>query len=373
MQRNGRDADYIRVFGSGHDIAKNYLHDTLGGSTVNPSPHIDFLQGWGPGTNNTGGASNVTFEANWAVNPAQWNVGGGPADNHIGSMEDMTGALTVKNNYFANTYLGLILDWTSGSGTFSALNFWGNTVDNSDGAAIEYDCSGACTISATAIQNNQFLDVGHTFHSYLCTFANNLTGYTITQNNAHMRSGAVGTNHCAYTGALQNLNADPLFVAPGTLTGTGGSSHIVAAALCDSVQNSTSISTCGDYHLQAASPDRTNGTDLSGSGVTTDYYGLARGTTPSIGAVSAVLPLTLTPPTLAFGNQTINQSSGPQVATLTNNTASTIAVSIAVPPTGFTQTNTCGASLAINTSCTISVTFTPTLVQAYSGNLTVTY
>jgi hypothetical protein len=43
-----------------------------------------------------------------------------------------------------------------------------------------------------------------------------------------------------------------------------------------------------------------------------------------------------------------------------------------VAPTGYSQTNTCGTTLAVGASCSVTVTFTPTAQQAYSGNLQVT-
>jgi hypothetical protein len=38
----------------------------------------------------------------------------------------------------------------------------------------------------------------------------------------------------------------------------------------------------------------------------------------------------------------------------------------------FTKTTTCGSTLAAGATCTITVTFTPTALVAYSGSLNVT-
>lgn len=72
----------------------------------------------------------------------------------------------------------------------------------------------------------------------------------------------------------------------------------------------------------------------------------------------------LSPATLIFGDQTVGTTSVPKTVTLYNK--ATIAVSIdGISVTGadigdFTQTNTCGSSVAAGASCSITVTFTPT-------------
>ena len=82
------------------------------------------------------------------------------------------------------------------------------------------------------------------------------------------------------------------------------------------------------------------------------------------------LALTLTP-SANFGNVTVGTVSSPQVFTLGNpNSTAVNLVSADVSP-GFTFTSTCGAQLAGNSTCQLNVFFTPTLVQAYSGALTI--
>jgi hypothetical protein len=76
--------------------------------------------------------------------------------------------------------------------------------------------------------------------------------------------------------------------------------------------------------------------------------------------------ITLSPLHLDFRNQPTGVTSDPQVSTL-NNTGSTSLTIPSVSVTGtnsgdFAQTNNCGASLQPGTSCSITVTFTPTAV-----------
>ncbi len=87
--------------------------------------------------------------------------------------------------------------------------------------------------------------------------------------------------------------------------------------------------------------------------------------------------ITVNPSTvLAFGSQPVNTTStSAQVVTLTNNGAATF--TFGMPLTSFTSSaytataSTCGATLAVGASCTISVVFTPTAGGAMPATLTI--
>jgi len=85
---------------------------------------------------------------------------------------------------------------------------------------------------------------------------------------------------------------------------------------------------------------------------------------------------TLTPNTIAFGNQELGAGSTPQVITLFNNGQSSLAITninFTGPQAGdFAETNTCGSSVAAGTNCTISVTFTPAATGTRSASLSIT-
>jgi hypothetical protein len=75
---------------------------------------------------------------------------------------------------------------------------------------------------------------------------------------------------------------------------------------------------------------------------------------------------------LAFGNQQ-TKTSASQTVTLTNNAkTSTSITSIVSNLSMFSQTNTCGTKLGAGKSCTVTVTFTPSLAATFSGTLTFT-
>jgi hypothetical protein len=92
---------------------------------------------------------------------------------------------------------------------------------------------------------------------------------------------------------------------------------------------------------------------------------------------SGVLPVTLTPATLAFGDENVGTTSAPETETVTNNqkVALTIdSITITGADAGdFAETGTtCGSTLAAGAKCTITLTFTPVATGARSATLKLT-
>jgi len=96
---------------------------------------------------------------------------------------------------------------------------------------------------------------------------------------------------------------------------------------------------------------------LTGTGVATPAAGLA-------------------PSSASFSNQNVGTSSFAQTLTLTNSGSGPLSISniatTGTNPGDFTTTNNCGGSVALGTSCSIAVVFSPTAVGSRSATLTVT-
>jgi len=86
---------------------------------------------------------------------------------------------------------------------------------------------------------------------------------------------------------------------------------------------------------------------------------------------SGVFAVSLAPASVNFASRTVGTTSNATNVTLTNNTASSVTISSVSITGDFAQTNTCGSSVAAKGKCTISVTFTPTVVGTRTGTLTV--
>jgi Bacterial Ig-like domain (group 2) len=89
---------------------------------------------------------------------------------------------------------------------------------------------------------------------------------------------------------------------------------------------------------------------------------------PGVHAQTATLSAT----THTFGSLAVSATSGTSTVRLTNSgTAALTGIGISAS-TDFAQTHTCGTSLAGHSNCTISITFTPTVIGAVTGAVTIT-
>jgi Abnormal spindle-like microcephaly-assoc'd, ASPM-SPD-2-Hydin/Beta-propeller repeat/Protein of unknown function (DUF1573) len=75
---------------------------------------------------------------------------------------------------------------------------------------------------------------------------------------------------------------------------------------------------------------------------------------------------------LTFSNQAQGMASAAQTVTLTNSGTAALNISSISASGDFKATSACGGTVAVNASCTVSVTFTPTATGNRTGTLTVT-
>jgi len=88
-------------------------------------------------------------------------------------------------------------------------------------------------------------------------------------------------------------------------------------------------------------------------------------TTGSSGTPGASLSAT----NLAFGSQIVNTKSASQSVSLTNTGTASLNISSITPSKDYSQSNTCGTSVTANNSCTITVTFQPTVTGTDNGTI----
>src|SRR5215469_5509117 len=87
-------------------------------------------------------------------------------------------------------------------------------------------------------------------------------------------------------------------------------------------------------------------------------------------------PVALSPSTLTFATQFVGTSSAAQSVTLNNYGTVTLGITsvgfTGADPGDFTETKTCGSSVAPGASCTISITFKPTQLGSRTAMLSIT-
>ena len=316
---------------------------------------------------------------------------------------------TVKNNYFRNTGDDSIAIW-SYPATDSNITLENNTIDVSTLANGIAEYGGTNNTiennvvadtnalgSGLDISNEQFLSGGFT----------PLAGTITVTGNYLIRDGQYNPNWAHPMGALQidpydfsfsnvtiNISGGAILDSPyeaiELVSGDGEGNTISGVNISNiNVQNAgTTV-----FQAETAGSASVSGVTASGIGVAGTYndeydsgtytpgaftFNLGTGnsgwsTTPVLTAFpNPAQPGSLTDSTsvLNFGDVNSGSTSAAQTVTVTNPGPSAAAISSLSATGPFSQTNTCGSSLAANASCTISVKFAPTSGGALTGSVT---
>ena len=189
-------------------------------------------------------------------------------------------------------------------------------------------------------------------------------GIQITPTTLNFGSQAIATTSFGQTITIQNTGTANLVISNITTTGdfttTGSCASVPAGSNCSLTVTFTPIAT-------GARTGTITLTDNVGSGSQSQLINLS--------GVGTQAGATLTPSVQTFPSTLVTSTSFVQNVTLTN-TGTASLTGIAVSILGdFTQNSTCPitpATLAPNATCTISVTYAPTVAGAESGSLIVT-
>jgi hypothetical protein len=191
---------------------------------------------------------------------------------------------------------------------------------------------------------------------------------TLTPTTVAFGNQAVSTTSSAQTVVLSNTgNASLTGIAvsltganPGDFADTSACGTTLAAGASCNISVTFTPASAANFTATLSVADNAAGSpqtaSLTGTGTTTP-----------------VPVATLTPSTVAFGNQTVGTTSAAQTLTLSN-TGNAVLNITSITPAGapFTQvSSTCGATLAASASCTLSYAFSPTATGNFTGSVTV--
>jgi Ca2+-binding RTX toxin-like protein len=175
---------------------------------------------------------------------------------------------------------------------------------------------------------------------------------------------SVGGASATQTVTLTNGGGAPLTFSFAT-TGTGFST--APTSTCANPGTLNAAASCTIDVVFASATPATGALTITSNATGPASVVTLTGTTPAVPAPVAAL----TPTALTFSS-TVGVASAIQTATLQNTGNAPLAITgIVAAGTGFTQTNTCGTSLAAAASCTISVRFTPAAAGASAGTVTI--
>ncbi len=204
--------------------------------------------------------------------------------------------------------------------------------------------------------------------SYQATYGQPLQ-ISVTPSSLAFSTQNVGTSSTALSITLSNANASAIAISSIAITGTN-SSDFSQTNTCGTSLAPASNCTISATFSPAAAGSRSAAVTISDSATGSPQNVTLTGTATAPATVS------VTPAVLTFASQTVGTSSSAQSVTLSNTggTAANLS-SIAITGTNsgdFTQTTTCGASLAVGSTCTVTVVFKPTAAGTRSAATTIT-
>jgi trimeric autotransporter adhesin len=181
---------------------------------------------------------------------------------------------------------------------------------------------------------------------------------------------AVGSQSAAQTFTLSNTGNAPMTSSGVTFTGTNPADFSVSSTTCGATLAAGASCSFAVIFKPAAAGSRSAVLDVADNAAGSPQTATLSGT-----GIAVTPQAVLTPTVLAFAATTSGTTAASQQVRLSNpgNGPLTISgISITGANAGdFAQTNNCGASLAVNASCTIAVTFSPQSAGAFAASLSI--
>ncbi|MFC1430193.1 choice-of-anchor D domain-containing protein [Streptacidiphilus sp. N1-3] len=307
---------------------------------------------------------------------------------------------TVTNSDIRNTGDDGIATWAdSGKGADANDTISNNTVQDqilANGIAIYGGHDN--TVTGNLVQDTGLAQGGGI--TVAQRFTSTPVGLTTVSNNTMIRDGSLDPNWQFGVGALWFDGSQGAVTGPVNVTNA-----LIEQSPYEAVQwvegtvsgvslNNVTIAGTGTFALQEQTGGAATFTNVTATGVgaSSPIYNCEGGNfvvtdgggnsgitgTPVCGPWPAPVfppyPVTgvqASPSALNFGSVATGATSAAQTVTVSNPTGSAASVSSIAASGDFSQTNTCGSSIAANGSCTVSVKFAPTATGARSGSLTV--
>ncbi len=324
----------------------------------------------------TGATGSTDFPT---ANPLQPSYGGGNYDAFVAKLNPTGSALVYS------TYLG-------GSGGDEGTSIAADSAGNAyvTGATSSTDFPTANPLQANCDGCNESLGVSDAFVAKLNPSGGALVystylggsgddeGISIAVDSAGNASVTGGTSSADFptVNPLQancdncSSNNGDAFV---TQLNSVGSALVYSTYLggsSDDYGSSIAVDAAGNVYVTGG----TSSTDFpTANPLQPGYGGTNAGSGHGDAFVAKISPavFSLSPTSLTFNPQNIGSTSVAQALTLNITGEGTLLISSIGVSGDFAQTNNCGSSLAQNSSCTISVTFTPTTTGSRNGSITI--
>ncbi len=267
----------------------------------------------------------------------------------------------VPQTAYAGQGLFLTEITPTGSGLlYSTDSFGGNslTIDSSDNLYLAASATNGYTTTTGAFQPTC---VTSCVNAIVTKF---VPGDQVWPTVLNFGNQTVGITSQALTTSLTNSGPTGLNITSIVIAGTNSSDF-------------TETNNCGAELLAGSSCTITITTTPTAAGnrnANLDITDAAANSPQSVSLLSVgLLPaVTLSPTSLTFPTQVVFTASKAQTVTLTNTGLGTLSITNISVSSPFSQTNTCGTSVAAGASCTLTLIFRPAKIGTQTGSLSIT-
>jgi hypothetical protein len=380
---------------TGADTARDSCDGGFGGPPI-------WYRNWIEYTQNGGILNGITsYHDNMVTNVVtsyqQYNTSNVFSPAHTNGLElnAQSTDVLVYNNVFRHLGTGTLTFWCA---TNAGVNCYGfnnvfydtdvnNILDPAQSVTNNGCAHGAtyCNVAGNFFYFNNTIECGQDANpNAICQGSNAAITAITHQNNHYITSGSLNAappTPTLTTNILQNkatangqgYNSGQTYAFYPTTGGSTIGAGTSLTSLCTTINalNAAAGTACLLDTTYGVSIDRTTWT-VTGPARTA----VARKATPDASAyefTAGASPAdSFAPTSLAFGNQVQGTSSAPQTIVLTNVGTGTLTISSIVASSDYSDTSTCGGTLGASLSCNIVVTFSPTILGADNGTITVT-
>jgi formiminotetrahydrofolate cyclodeaminase len=358
----------------------------------NPAPRLTSLS---PASAVAGaGSQTLTLTgANFVASSTVTYNGVGHAATFVSSTQ-LTISLSATDQATAGSYAVVVTNPAPGGGTSSALTFAVNNpaptlTSLSPASAVVGAGSQTLTLTGTNFLASSTVTYNGVGHTATLVSSTQLTISLSATDQATAGSYAVvvtnpapgGGTSSALSFAVNNPAPTLTSLSPASAVAGAGSQTLTLTGT--NFLSSSTVTYNGVVHTAtfASSTQLTislSGTDQATAG---SYAVVVTNPAPG-GGTSSALNFTvggpivsLSPTSLAFGNQSADMTSAAQTVTLSNTGNAALSITslgfTGTNASDFDESNTCGSSLAAGANCTIAVMFTPSIVGTEAASLSI--
>jgi hypothetical protein len=194
-----------------------------------------------------------------------------------------------------------------------------------------------------------------------------LLSYQVSPTSLPFGNVAVSATSSAMTATVTNTGGGALAISSITIGGSNPAQF--------SQTNNCGSSVSAGNSCTISVTFRPSGTGTKTATLNVNAGGGAGTQSVTLSGTGVSQPFTVAPGSLPFGNVTVGVVSGVMTSTVTNTGSGALPITSIVlggnNPGQFSQSNNCGSSVSPGNSCTISVTFKPTVLGAKSATVSV--